>query len=64
MHRTDRIRSVVNVRVETRVYSLEQDRLLWVGSSDTLDPTDTNAVIRDRARVIAGELRKVGVLAP
>ena len=50
--------------VETRVCSLEQDRLLWVGSSDTLDPTNTNAVIRDLARVIATELEKVGVLSP
>lgn len=54
----------VSVMVETRVYSLEQDRLLWAGSSETQDPTKTAEVIRDIASVVAKELAKAGVLAP
>lgn len=57
------VRTHVNVMVETRVYSLEQEKLLWVGSSQTKNPNDATAVIRDLARVIANELKKAGMLA-
>ncbi len=56
------VRTDITVMVETRVYSLEQDKLLWAGSSQTQNPSDANDVIHDLAVVIAKELKKAGVL--
>jgi len=60
----DQMWADVHVAVETRVYSLEQRRLLWAGSSETQNPNNTNDVIRDLANVVAKELKEVGVLSP
>jgi hypothetical protein len=36
------------VKVETLVYSLEQDKLVWAGVSRTVDPTKVESFISER----------------
>ncbi len=52
------------VTVETRVYSLERDRLVWAGTSRTSDPSRVDQLILEVARKAADEMRKEGLLAP
>lgn len=52
------------VTVETRVYSLEQDRLVWAGTSRTSDPSRVDKLILEVARKAADEMRKEGLLTP
>lgn len=52
------------VSVETLVYSLKQNRLLWSGTSKTTNPPRVEAFIRQLAQKAARELEKEGLLAP
>ena len=56
------VRTDINVLVETRVYSLEQEKLLWAGSSGTMNPSGSNDVIRDLSEAVAKRLESSGVL--
>jgi len=55
--RTDTI-----VAVETLVYDLERDKLLWAGTSKTTNPKDANAFIRQLVAEAVKEMRKAGLL--
>lgn len=55
-------REEVRVMVDTRVYSIEQDKLLWTGSSETLNPESAGDVIRDLSAELTRELESAGVL--
>lgn len=57
-------RTDTRVYVETRVYSLTQNRLLWVGTSQTLNPRSASTVIHQLAESVARELQSNGVLTP
>ncbi len=52
----------VSVQVETRVYSLEQEKLLWAANSGTMNPSGSNDVIRDLSAAVAKRLEASGVL--
>jgi hypothetical protein len=56
------VRTDVNVFVETRVYSLEQEKLLWAGTSQTLNPSSTKDVVKDLSGAVKKQLEKSGVL--
>lgn len=58
-----RYRTDITVFVETRVYSLKQDKLLWAGTSETQNPSAANAVIAELATLVLKEMKKAGVLA-
>jgi hypothetical protein len=62
MWESETVRTDVNVLVETRVYSIEQDKLLWSGSSSTLNPESSADVIRGLAVAVTSQLEKSGVL--
>lgn len=62
MWEPDTFRTDVRVMVDTRVYSIEQDKLLWSGSSETLNPESSAEVIRDLSKLVTIQLEKVGVL--
>ncbi len=62
MWEPDTFRNDVRVMVDTRVYSIEQDKLLWTGSSETLNPESSADVIRDLSTQVTKQLEKVGVL--
>lgn len=44
------------VRVETSIYSLRQDRLLWVATTDTVNPESVAGLVEDIAHTVRGEL--------
>ena len=50
------------VKVETLVYSLEQDRLIWAGVSRTLDPERIESFIGELAKAVTKQLVKAGLL--
>ena len=51
--RTDTI-----VSVETLVFSLEQDKLVWAGMSETTNPDKVASFIDELVKGVAAELRK------
>jgi hypothetical protein len=50
------------VRVETNIYSLAGEKLLWSGHSETSDPTSLDDLIDSIARATANELRNEGMI--
>jgi len=50
------------VKVETLVYSLEQDLLVWAGISRTVDPTQVDSFISELANAVASQMEKDGLL--
>ncbi len=56
------IRTDTIVTVETLVYSLKQNKLLWAGQSKTTNPSKIDAFVRELAAGAAAEMKKVGLL--
>lgn len=52
------------VSVETLIYSMRQDKLLWAGTSRTTNPKDINTLITEVANAAAKEMTKQGLLLP
>jgi hypothetical protein len=50
------------VKVETLVYSLEQDQLVWAGVSKTFNPSDLDSFITELAKAVTKEMKKSGLL--
>lgn len=48
--------------VDTFVYSIDQDRLLWVGTSKTTNPKDVDEVVGQLVTAAGRELEKAGLL--
>lgn len=48
--------------VETLVYSLEQQKLVWAGQSQTTNPTQVSAFMRELGKTIGTEMEKQGLL--
>ena len=59
----DRLPRDTIVSVETNVYSVTEDRLLWSGISETFNPLDLEGAVDDIADAVRGELRRVGLVA-
>lgn len=57
--RTDKL-----VNVETLVYSLKQNKLIWGGQSQTTNPSNVDGFVREIAAAAAKELRKKGLIGP
>jgi hypothetical protein len=52
------------VSVETLVYSLKQNKLVWGGQSQTTNPNNIDNFVREVANAVAEELRKEGLIGP
>ena len=50
------------VSVETLVYSLRQNKLVWAGMSRTVDPAQLETFIGDLAKAVTSQLEKDGLL--
>ncbi len=50
------------VSVETLVYSLVQDKLLWAGTSRTTNPANLDSLVNEVADAVAKEMAKQGLL--
>jgi hypothetical protein len=51
------------VILETMIYSIEKDELLWAGRSETTKPKDIKKFVEDLAKEAGKELRKTGLVA-
>jgi hypothetical protein len=50
------------VTIETRVYSLKQNKLVWVGKSKTTNPANVDDEVRKIAAMTARQLEKEGLI--
>jgi len=50
------------VRLETKVFSTDDDRLLWAGHTESFNPDSTTRVIRELADVVVRDMQKSGLL--
>jgi hypothetical protein len=50
------------VSVETMVYSVEKDMLLWAGKSETTNPKDVRKFVKDLVDAAGKEMRKAGLV--
>jgi hypothetical protein len=51
------------VSVETLVYSLDQNKLVWGGQSETTNPENVDKLVKDVATAVATELQNEGLIA-
>jgi hypothetical protein len=56
------IRTDTFVYIETRVYSMRQNKLVWTGESKTVNPRDVDSLMRDVIGAVAQELAAAGLL--
>ncbi len=55
--KTDKI-----VSIETLVYSIERDKLLWAGKSETTNPKDVRKFVEQLVNAAGKEMRRAGLL--
>ncbi len=51
------------VAIETLIYSVEQDQLIWAGESESTDPKDVRAFAKQLVDAIGEEMRKAGLIS-
>jgi hypothetical protein len=56
------IRTETVLHVETLVYSLEQNKLIWAGQSRTTNPSSADALLKDLVAKVAAEMKKAGLV--
>jgi hypothetical protein len=56
------VRTDTVVSVETLIFSMPEDRLVWVGTSQTTNPSNVNNFVRELSGVAARELRRAGLI--
>jgi hypothetical protein len=52
------------VHVETLVYDLKSDKMIWAGQSSTVNPSKAESMIKELVDEAGKEMRKQGLLAP
>jgi len=57
------IRTDTYVNVETLVYDLRQNKLVWAGKTRTMNPSDVEGFVAELAKAISQELRNSGLVA-
>ena len=50
------------VAIETLIYSVEQDQLIWAGKSESTDPKDVRSFAKQLVDAIGEEMRKAGLV--
>jgi hypothetical protein len=58
-----RVRTDTVLRIETLVYSLDRDELLWTGTSRTVNPSRVSKLVAEVAEQAAKQMMKEGLLA-
>jgi hypothetical protein len=56
-YRTDQL-----VRVETSIYSIAQDKLLWVGTTETVNPKSLSTLVEEVSKAVRQELEREGAI--
>jgi hypothetical protein len=54
----------VLVSLETTIYSLDRDELLWAATSRTANPSDVKSLVNEVAEATANQMVLEGILAP
>jgi hypothetical protein len=57
------VRTDTYVFVETLIYDLRTNKLVWAGQTKTMNPADVEGFIGDLAKAVRGELQKAGLTA-
>ena len=57
------IRTDTIVHIETLVYDLKSDKMVWAGQSSTVNPSKAESLIRELVDEAGKEMRKQGLLA-
>jgi hypothetical protein len=52
------------VRIETKIYKLPSEELLWAATSRTANPTSTRSLVNEVSTTLRSELRDEGLIAP
>jgi hypothetical protein len=56
------LRTDTVIHVETLVYSLEQNKLVWAGQSKTTNPSSADAFVKELVAKVAAEMKKTGLV--
>jgi hypothetical protein len=56
------IRTDTIVSIETLVYSMKQNKLVWAGQSRTTNPSQVDALVKEIVRAAAEKMRREGLL--
>ena len=56
------VRTDTILRVETTIYRISDEKLLWTGISRTLNPSNVPELVRDVAKSVGDELRSQGLI--
>jgi hypothetical protein len=56
------LRTDTVIHVETLVYSLEQNKLVWAGQSKTTNPESVDAFVKELVTKVAAEMKKLGLI--
>ena len=56
-------RSARRVAIETLIYSVERDELIWAGESESRDPKDVRSFAKQLVDAIGEEMRKAGLVS-
>ena len=49
--------------METLVYDLKSDKLIWAGQSSTMNPSKAEGMIKELVKEAGKEMRKQGLIA-
>jgi len=52
------------VEIQTSIYSVADHELLWVGTTQSLNPSDVRRTIGEIAAAVGSHLRDEGLIAP
>ena len=58
------IRTDTLVGVQTLLYDLKADKLVWAGQSQTMNPSKADSFARELVRAVGNELQKDGLVGP
>ena len=61
---TSSIQTDTKVMIETRIYSLEQNLMVWAGTSETWNPAKSDDVIKELAAAISKEMQRAKLIVP
>ena len=50
--------------VETLLYDLKADKLVWAGQSQTMNPSQAESFVRELIKAVGNELQKDGLVGP
>ena len=58
------IRTDTIVGVQTLLYDLSKNELVWAGQSETMNPSKAESFMRDLLQAVGNELQKAGLIGP